>query len=494
MPPGLTFDPTTGAISGTPSAVSPSANYTITAYNMSGSSSTVVNITVNEASPVAVTPPKINYHTPDIYLVNKTITNLYSYNSGGDVPTGIYGQVTGYVGNPDGLPGKSDGLMLASSFDHPEGLGLDAASGNFYVADRDNGLIRMVTRQAYASTFVIGFSQPNGVVVSPNGDLYVADGARNTVSLVKANGAISTFAGSGTPGVVNAAGTAASFNNPGDLAMDSNGNLFVADWQNNAIRKITPAGVVSTFAGGGGSGYADGTGTSALFNLPRNIAIDQANNLYISDANNNRIRKITPSGVVTTVAGTGTAVRQDGPVAGATFNSPAGLAVDYGGDIFVADAKNHVIRRIDSKGTVSTMAGSGNYGDTDGQGSLASFSDVHGLILAHDGSLFVSDYDNNRVKIISAVGYTIDKALPPGVSFDPLTGIISGTPTTSWPPTDYTISAYNMGGSSTQTINIRVVTPISFALLPTKTLAIPISIQTLPAEPAIIPSPAAIVR
>ena len=216
------------------------------------------------------------------------------------------------------------------------------------------------------------FYNPTGVAVDGAGNVYVADLSNHRIRKITTSGVVSTLAGSGTSGYTDGTGTSAKFSYPTGVAVDGAGNVYVADLFNHRIRKITTSGVVSTLAGSA-SGYADGTGTSAQFSYPTGVAVDGAGNVYVADYNNHRIRKITTSGVVSTLAGSGTPGYTDGTGTSAKFSSPTGVAVDGAGNVYVADYNNHRIRKITTSGVVSTLAGSGKAGYTDGTGTSAKF-------------------------------------------------------------------------------------------------------------------------
>jgi sugar lactone lactonase YvrE len=219
----------------------------------------------------------------------------------------------------------------------------------------------------------------------------------------KAN--VTTLAGDGSPRVRDAnPATQAAFSDPFGVAVAADGTVYVADaGESNRIRKITPDGIVTTFAGGS-EGFADGLTTSASFNSPGSLAIDADGNIYVADTGNNRIRKITPEGRVSTVAGDGTAGYRDGPASQAQFNGPVGIAVDARGHIYVADTYNDRIRLITSDGQVSTVAGSGAPGYADGDLNNALFDTPCGIVAATDGSLVVADTGNDRLRKITPDG------------------------------------------------------------------------------------------
>jgi len=474
LPPGLTFDPTTGIISGKPIVTSPATDYTVTAYNASGSSSTVVNIAVNGTVPI-VQPPNISYQTPQIYTVNTTITSLAPANTGGAVPATIYGQVSTFAGS--GSSGKADGAGINASFGFPFSLATDAQN-NIYVADDDNHNIRKITQAAVVSTLAgngtpvsvdgtglaAGFDVPEGISTDIAGNIYTADNASNIIRKITPANVVSTYAGTIAQGLNNGPRNTATFTNPSGTAVDAAGDIYVADSGNNVITEIDAAGNVTTFAGSGTAGAADGLGASASFNYPRGLTIDGAGNIFVAD--NNLVRKITPSGLVSTLAGSPAQGSADGAGAAASFNSPIALAVDVSGNVFVADEGNNLVRKITPAGVVSTIAGGGPGPSTDGIGTAASFNGPSGIAADHLGNLYVGDFANHVIRKIVVTGYTIDKALPPGLAFDPKTGIISGTPTAASPATNYTVTAYNAGGSSSTIVNIAVKKASNNNLLP----------------------------
>jgi sugar lactone lactonase YvrE len=220
---------------------------------------------------------------------------------------------------------------------------------------------------------------------------------------------VTTIAGNANAGSENGAGMLASFYEPDGIAIDVAGNVYVADQYNNLIRKITPQGLVSTLAGSGNANYVDGTGTGASFNHPTGVAVDITGNVYVADSRNNRIRKITPAGVVSTLAGSGIINRNDGTGISASFNNPTGVAVDGAGNLFVADSSNGLIRKITADGVVSTFAGGPHMGFGDGTGTNAFFVLPYAIAIDKSGNLYVTDIQNSSIRVItsSAVVTTI---------------------------------------------------------------------------------------
>ena len=216
-------------------------------------------------------------------------------------------------------------------------------------------------------------------------------------------GCVTTFAGSGTQGFKNGSATQAQFSSPEALVFDKKGNLYVVDADNHQIRKVDVSGNVTTFAGSGRRGFKDGTVTQALFGFPSRLAFDDKGDLYVTDSENNRIRKIDPSGNVTTFAGNGIAFVKDGPILQAQFGFPEGLVFDGKGNLYFADVGNVRIRKVDKQGNMTTFAG-GALGDKDGPALQAQFDILGDLAFDSGGNLYIADTGNHRIRKIDSSG------------------------------------------------------------------------------------------
>jgi sugar lactone lactonase YvrE len=320
--------------------------------------------------------------------------------------------VTTLAGN--GAGGDVDGTGAAASFNYPIGIAADA-SGNLYVGDQFNEKVRLVTPAGVVTTLAgngnwgsvdgtgtsATFYYPTGVTVDASGNIFVTDLGGNTIREVSPVGVVTTVAGTGGTGSLNGPAASATFSEPSGIAVDGSGNLYITDASNNKIRKISSGGTVSTFAGSGTMGSADGTGTAASFYYPYGIAIDGSGNLFVADSRNNKIRKITSAGVVTTFAGSGTAGAADGTGTSATLNYPAGIAIDSAGNLYIADNGNNEIRMITPSGVVTTVAGGTKSGDTDGTGTAATFEYPYGIAIDKSGNIYVTDQGNDKVRKIT---------------------------------------------------------------------------------------------
>ena len=242
------------------------------------------------------------------------------------------------------------------------------------------------------------------MAVDGDANLYVADTGNKTIRKVTPAGEVTTFAGSGSSGSDDGTGTAASFNNPTGVAVDGDGNLYVADTYNSTIRKITPAGEVTTLAGSAGSrGSDDGTGTAARFTEPQGVVFGGDGNLYVLDSANHTIRKVTPAGEVTTFVGSaGSSGSDDGTGTAASFNYPRGGTFDGDGNLYVADAGNRTIRKVTPAGEVTTLAGSaGSQGSINGIGPAARFKYPVGVVFGGDGNLYVIDSQDSKIRKVT---------------------------------------------------------------------------------------------
>ena len=328
-------------------------------------------------------------------------------------PSGVVSTLVGLAGSR----GSSDGTGNAARFYYPFGVAVDS-SGNLYVADTHNNTIRMVAPGGVVSTLAglagssgssdgtgsaARFNGPSSVAVDASGNVYVADTFNSTIRMVTPGGGVSTLAGlAGNEGDSDGTGSAASFFIPQSVAVDSSGNLYVADCGNSTIRKVTPAGVVSTLAGRASSsgGSTDGTGSAAQFNEPRGVAVDGSGNLYVADTHNNTLRKVTPGGVVTTLAGqVGSSGSSDGTGTAARFNLPCGVAVDSSGYVYVVDTYNNTLRVVSPGGVVATIAGRARYeGFSDGAGSVARFNAPQGVAVYGLGKSYIADTNNGKIR------------------------------------------------------------------------------------------------
>ena len=330
------------------------------------------------------------------------------------------GVVTTLAGSP-GHPGGTDGTGSSALFLHPRGLIVDAA-GNIFIADSDNSTIRKMTSAGVVTTLAgsagqignadgIGgaarFYSPVGVAVDALGDVYVGDSQTETIRKITPDGGVTTLAGGLGVGSADGTGGSASFNGPSGVAVDAAGNVYVADTTNDTIRKITPAGAVTTLAGGAGlAGSADGTGNAARFNHPEGIAVDGFGNIFVADVNNSTIRKITSTGTVTTFAGSpGQNGSSDGTGGAARFNNPLGVAADGSGNVYVADTNNHTVRKITPAGVVTTLAGNpAKSGGRNGTGSAAQFYFPDGIAADTVGNIYLTDLQFYTIRKITPVG------------------------------------------------------------------------------------------
>jgi sugar lactone lactonase YvrE len=309
--------------------------------------------------------------------------------------------------------GFTDGTGTGAQFSTPEGVDIHP-NGNIVVTDRTNNAIRLITQAGVVTTLsgdgtkglingpvtTAKFNFPWKSAVDTQGNIYVAERDNDCIRKITPAGIVSTLAGS-TRGYAEGKGTDAKFNQPLDVAVDPAGNVYVTDNNNHRIRKITADGTVSTLAGST-VGYADGTGPDAKFSNPSGLEVDVAGNVYVADRNNHRIRKITPAGVVTTVAGKGTAGRVNGSAADATFNQPYGIAVGTDGSLIVGDLANNLVRKIDAQGQVTTVAGTSS-GYSDGAGGSARFNQPTDVAISSDGTIYVADLGNNRIRKITVL-------------------------------------------------------------------------------------------
>ena len=361
-------------------------------------------------------------HGVAVYSGSLLIADSYDERVRKVAPNGIISTAAGNGGyrySGDGGP------ATAALLDFPTGVAADAA-GDLFIADEDNNRIRKVSPGGTVTTVAgngvntysgdggpaasASLNLPEGIAVDGTGNLFIADTSNHRIRMVGPGGGITTVAGNGAKGYSGdgSPATSASLAYPIGIAMDRAGNLFIADSDNNRIRVVSPGGIITTVAGNGAAGYSGdgGPATSASLNYPVDVAVDGAGDLFIADGGNNRVRKASPGGTITTIAGNGAwSYSGDGGPATSAGLSASGVALDSAGNLFIADSSNSRIRWVSPGGTIATVAGDGvpGYSGDGGPATSASLSYPRGLALNSAGDLLIADYGNFRIREVPVV-------------------------------------------------------------------------------------------
>lgn len=381
---------------------------------------------------------------PCVFFV---LSMLFSFSVKAQIITTIAGTgAFSYTG--DGVPATT------ASLNYPRGVAADAA-GNVYIADYSNARIRKVNTSGIISTIAgtgfFGFSgdggpatdatlsNPSNVLVDAAGNVYFSDEGNYRVRKISTTGIITTIAG-GAPGSSGDGGpaTASGIATPEGIVFDGSGNLYIAEFTGHRVRKVNTSGIISTIVGDGYAGFTGdgGPATAARLSSPWGLATDAAGNLYICDGSNHRIRKISTSGTITTVAGTGVAAfGGDGGAASlAKLSYPTGIAIDAIGDIYIGEYGNHRVRKINALGVITTVAGTGatTFAGDGGPATVANLYNPSGVAFDGSGNLYITDYIFQRVRKVAACPL-------------PVAGIVSG-PTSVCIGSAITLSCSGTGG------------------------------------------------
>jgi len=344
---------------------------------------------------------------------------VFSFSTGSS-STNTTATVTTFAGT--GTAGYLNGPASGALFNNPQGVVFDK-SGNLFVADSFNDLVREISPAANVSTYAgnqtIGylngpalsaeFYAPSGQAFDAQGNLYVSDFGNNVIRKITPAGVVSTYAGTGVAGYRNGAvdsanlksstDSLASFNNPQGVCVDASGNVYVADRGNNVIREIMPTGRTKTIAGNKVKGFIDATDAAAFFNNPTGVAVDASGTVYVADQGNSALRKISSAGVVTTIAGN--------PVQSTLFNYPTAITIDSKGNLFLADAGGRIYEYT-TNNVLYILAGKlNNPGFANGDGSVASFNNIQGITVDANDNIFVADQNNNAIREITLSAGTV---------------------------------------------------------------------------------------
>jgi sugar lactone lactonase YvrE len=365
-------------------------------------------------------------------------------------------KISTVAGNGSQGYGGDGGQATLASLYNPAGLAVDSV-GNIYIADYDNNVLRKVTYSTgdistIAGNGTAGYSGDGGlataaelwglygVALDKAGNIYIADGHNDVIrEISKSTGFISTIAGNGTAGYSGdgSAATSAELNGPTGIAFDASGNIYICDDGNNVIREVnTSTGVISTISGNGTAGYSGdgGAATSAELNSPHGITLDPSGNIYIGDANNNVVRKVTKaSGIISTIAGNGTAgYTGDGAAAtSAELSAPGKIALDKTGNMYIADANNNVIRLVTTAtGLISTVAGNGtaSFSGDGGPATIAELDFTTDVVLDASDNIYIADQFNNRIREVSSLALGVESIITKdntSVYPNPVTSIIN---------------------------------------------------------------------